>query len=74
MTITTDYNVGDMIYTVNPDTLKIIETKIESIYISVYDDKPKITYGTKTGDDFKGYEASKCFASAEELMRHLSQK
>lgn len=74
MTITTNYNVGDIIYTVNPDTLKIIETKIESVHISVYGDKPNITYGTKTGDDFKGYDASKCFASAEELMRHLTQK
>lgn len=74
MTITTDYNVGDMIYTVNPDKLKIIETKIESVHISVYNDKPAITYGTKTGDDFKIYEESQCFASAEALMRHLTQK
>ena len=74
MTITTDYNVGDMIYTVNPDKLKIIETKIESVHISVYNDKPAITYGIKTGDDFKSYEESKCFASAEALMRHLTQK
>jgi len=75
MDIKTKFSIGDVIYTVDTDTLKIISAPIDIISITVIssDEKPTIMYGLKT-EKFKSVTEDKCFSSAEELMRHLSQK
>ena len=75
MDIKTKFSIGDVIYTVDTDTLKIISAPIDIISITVIrsDEKPTIMYGLET-EKFKSVTEDKCFSSAEELMRHLSQK
>ena len=74
MTITTNYNIGDVIYTVDTDTLKIINAPVTRISVCATQDmQPTVLYTIDDGK-YKCIEQSNCFASAEELMRHLSQK
>ena len=75
MTITTNYNIGDVIYTIDTDTLKIINAPVSRISVSARQDaKPLILYSIEIDGSNKCIEQGKCFASAEELMRHLSQR
>lgn len=75
MTITTNYNIGDVIYTVDTDTLRIINAPVIRISVSARQDmQPIILYSIETDGSNKCIEQGKCFSSAEELMRHLSQK
>jgi hypothetical protein len=75
MTITTNYNIGDVIYTVDTDTLKIINAPITRVSVGATQDMQlTVIYTIEIDGNFKCIEQSKCFASAEELMRHLSQK
>lgn len=75
MTITTNYNIGDVIYTVDTDTLKIINAPVTSVSVSATQDmQPTVLYTIEIDGKYKCIEQRNCFASAEELMRHLSQK
>lgn len=75
MTITTNYNIGDVIYTVDTDTLKIINAPVTRVSVSARQDiQPIVLYSIEIDGNNKCIEQSKCFASAEALMRHLSQK
>lgn len=75
MDIKTKFSIGDVVHTVDTDTLKIISAPIDIISITVIksDEKPTIMYGLKP-EKFKSVTEDKCFSSAEELMRHLTQK
>ncbi len=75
MTITTNYNIGDVIYTIDTDTLKIINAPVSRISVGARQDmKPLVLYSIDTDGNSKCIEQSKCFSSAEDLMRHLSQR
>lgn len=74
-TITTKYNIGEKVYTIDRKTMKVTEFEVGSIIVYLRgDDRPSIDYRPKA-EDFAPdmYSEDMCFATKEELMEYISQ-
>ena len=74
-TITTKFNVGDKVFTIDEKTMKIREFEVAWISVFVHGGKePSVSYKSK--DDsayFVGCEEAKCFATKHELLTYIEQ-
>ena len=75
MKIVTKFNVGDTVYTIDKETMKLKEFEVS--YVSVFSTKNedvRISYGVKC-DSYKreSYDARVCFASKDDLLDYVTQ-
>lgn len=69
MNVSTKFNVGETVATVDKETMKIIEQPISMISVYIFNDKVKISYML---EDNKGiYEEDLCFVSKEHLVNYM---
>lgn len=73
MNVTTKFNVGDTVYTIDPETLKIKEFEIGSISTSTDAEKTNVYLYPKGSSSYNSIYESKCFASREELIDHVTK-
>lgn len=67
MDITTKFNVGDKLFTINPSTLKAIGIEVVNIDVFVRNGKLDIRYASAKGYPYESYKEEKCFKTREEL-------
>lgn len=72
MTVKTNYNVGDTVYTVNPDTLTIIKGEVTNIMVWVSETSPSIRYSIDIDGKSESFDQCKCFRTKDELLEHLT--
>lgn len=70
MTIKTKYNVGDKVYTIDKNSMKVLPFKIKSI-VSVSDESTAVRL-TPEGSDYESYDEKRCFPSEDELIRYIT--
>ena len=70
MTIKTKYNVGDTVYTIDKNSMKVLPFKIKSI-VSVSDESTAIRL-TPEGNDYDSYDEKRCFPSEDELIKYIT--
>ena len=75
MKIVTKFNVGDTVYTIDKETMKLKEFEVS--YVSVFSTKNedvRISYGVKC-DSYKSesYDERVCFASKDDLLDYVTQ-
>lgn len=68
------FNVGDKVYTVDKETMKIKEITIETVVaISSEINKVRVSYSLMTeGYRTESYDEAVCFASREELIDYMT--
>ena len=71
MNITTKFNVGDTIFTINPSTLKAIAFKVANIDVFARNGKLDIRYATEKDYPYETYKEEMCFKTREELEAHI---
>lgn len=74
--ITTMFNVGDKVVTLNKDTMKMTEITIGYVYVSIgKDGKQSVNYSPLKGSgnvDFcKSYDENVCFANKDQLLEYI---
>lgn len=67
MEIKTKYNLGDNVFTLSKE-MKIVEKEVKRVSVFVWPDETRVNYDFVDGSD--AYE-DKCFASKEELLKHI---
>lgn len=76
MNITTKFNIGDKVCTIDKKTFKVKEFEIGSMSVYVSDDgKPDINYRA-SDDGYSGdrYEEEFCFTNENELLDYITTK
>ena len=69
MNVSTKFNVGETVATVDKETMKIIEQPISMISVFIFHEKVRISYML---EDSKGsYEEDLCFVSKEQLVNYM---
>lgn len=73
MKITTKFNVGDTVYTIDKKTMRLKEFEISSVsVIALTKDAYQISYGVKTENyHTESYEERVCFASRDDLLDYV---
>lgn len=73
MNIETKFKVGDKVFTIDPETLKIKQFEIESV-TSVTNDKGTTVLVYPKGEGcYKSIDESKCFSTREALLDHITK-
>ena len=71
-TISTKFNVGDKVFTIDKESMKIIEFEVRMISASCFSDgTTTIRYTPK--DCVLSYDEFKCFATKHELLTFIEQ-
>jgi hypothetical protein len=74
MILESKFNIGEKVFTIDRESLKVREFEVYSIAakVSKDDESPEIEYHAK-GDSFlcDNIPERLCFASREELMKHI---
>ena len=70
MTIKTKYNVGDKVYTIDKNSMKVLPFKIKTI-VSISDESTAVRL-TPEGKDYDSYDEKRCFPSEDELIRYIT--
>lgn len=73
MNVTTKFNVGDTVYTIDADTLKIKEFEIGSISTSTDAEKTTVYLYPKESSNYSSIREDKCFASRDTLIEHVTK-
>lgn len=75
MNIETKFKVGDTVYTINAETLKIrvFEVGIVTTYTNEKG-ATSVTLYPKDGSSFDGADESKCFTDRQSLIDHITEK
>ena len=71
MTITTKFNEGDKVFTIDTNTLKIKDFVVKRVLTSTSAGKTSITLYDSDSYPTNGYNESKCFATEAELMTFI---
>lgn len=73
MNIETKFKVGDNVFTIDPETLKIKQFEIESV-TSVSNDKGTTVLVYPKGEGcYKSVDENKCFSTREALLDHITK-
>lgn len=72
MNIETKFKVGDKVFTIDPDTLRIKDFEVEYVSTVTSKDGTRVTLYPKTGG-YAGYDEGKCFHSRERLIAHVTE-
>ena len=71
MEVKTKFNIGDIVYTIEPKKMKIKEVKIASVTVFCYTSETVVKIYDEVGD---GYYEEKCFSSEKELLTYITEK
>ena len=75
-TIQTKFNVGDKLFTIDKESMKIKEFEVSMVcaFIHYSDAAPTVSYQAK-GSDFSGksVDEEKCFKTKHELLTYIEQ-
>lgn len=69
MNVSTKFNVGEKVATVEKNTMKIIESSISMIGVYIYNDKVNVSYSLEENNGI--YSEDVCFRSKEELVNYM---
>lgn len=73
MNIETRFEVGDTIFTIDPDTLKVAEYEVESV-TTIANCNGVTSYVLPRGKGaYRSIEERKCFRTREELIDHVTK-
>ena len=70
MNIKTRYNVGDTVYTIDKNSMKVLPFKVKSIVV-ISDESTAIRL-TPEGQNYDSYDERKCFPTEEELIKYVT--
>jgi hypothetical protein len=73
MNIETKFKVGDNVYTVDPETLKIKQFEIESVTSFTNGKGTTVSVYPKGDGCYKGVDENKCFSTREALLDHITK-
>lgn len=75
MTITTNYNVGDRVFTIDTNTLKVKEFEVGCVSTCTAKGKTSVSLYPK-GDTYltTGYNEDKCFPTEAELITFITTR
>lgn len=68
MEITTKFNIGDTLFTIDKESMKIIEFQVTSAHVFIYKspEDTSIYYNTT-------YQEDRCFRTKQELMEFIDK-
>lgn len=72
MNIETKFEVGDTIYTIDPDTLKMRQYEVGAVS-AITSGKGTAVYISPKGETYKSIDEGKCFRTRSELLTHITQ-
>ena len=72
MQITTKFNVGDPVLTIDAGTMKVKKFEVAKIGTFTSNGKTTVTLYDGNVYDSKGYDENKCFSSQEELVTYIT--
>lgn len=73
MNIETKFKVGDNVFTVDPETLKIKQFDIESVTSFTNGKGTTVLVYPKGDGCYKGVDENKCFSTIEALFDHITK-
>lgn len=73
MNIETKFKVGDTVYTIDPETLKIKQFEIESVTSYTNDKGTTVLVYPKGDCCYKSVDERKCFSTREALIDHITK-
>lgn len=71
MTINTKFNVGQSLYFINPDTMKMQCSEVHRIDAEIHANEIKVTYFMNIDGKFKIIKEDGLFTTREELLESL---
>ena len=73
MNIETKFKVGDNVFTIDPETLKIKQFEIGTVSSITSETGTTILVYPKTEGAYKSVSESKCFSTREALLDHITK-
>ena len=71
-TITTKFNVGEKLFTIDAKTMKIKEFEVGSIIARLTNDGTSVSY-YEAGDHLNSHDEGRCFADRHELLTFIEK-
>lgn len=68
MTVKTKFNIGDKVFTIDTNTLKVKEFVIMRMFINIHKEKNMVFLYDDDTYNGTSYDETKCFPSEKELM------
>ena len=72
MIIKTKFNIGDKVFSINTNTMKVKKFDVKRITSYTVGDKTSVTLYDSDSYTADGYDESKCFATEKELMDFIT--
>lgn len=73
MKIVTKFNVGDKVYTLDKESMRLKEFEVAHVIVVAAKDNVRISYSVKCdGYHSESYDEQVCFASKDELLTYIT--
>lgn len=73
MNIETKFKVGDNVFTIDPETLKIKQFEIGTVASATNDKGTNVLVYPKGKDCYKSADENKCFSTKEALLDYITK-